>query len=209
MARSVSETGSTRQGGNATQFDEKRDAILGAAFGRFAAYGFRRTSMADIAQAAGMSRPALYLHFRNKDDVYRSLVQSYFDRACAQMEHALAEDGPVEEVLLAAFRSKDTESMEAILTSPHGPELLDAKSTNSAEVVAEGEARFRALLAEWLKRGVAQGRISADVVGTAPEALAAAMLAALHGLKTPPVSIESYRSGQEQLARLFARALTA
>ncbi len=47
----------------------KREAIHRAAIVEFAARGFSGTSMANIAEAAGMSRPALYQYFRNKGDI--------------------------------------------------------------------------------------------------------------------------------------------
>ena len=37
------------------------------------AYGYSRTTMDDIARAAEMSRPALYLLFRNKAEIYRAM----------------------------------------------------------------------------------------------------------------------------------------
>jgi len=37
----------------------------------FAEHGFRRTSMAMIAEAVGLSRPALYQYFDNREDVFR------------------------------------------------------------------------------------------------------------------------------------------
>lgn len=188
--------------------EDKRHKILGAAFDRFAAYGFRRTSMEDIARAAGMSRPALYLYFRNKEDVYRSLVQGYFERASAQMQAALAaQNAPLEDTLLAAFRAKDTEAMEVILTSEHGAELLDAGTTSCAECVQAGEALLRQHLVDWLARGAADGWLNGDMVTRDPAPLAGAIMAALKGLKSPPVDPLSYRRDQAQLARLFARAL--
>ena len=60
-----------------------RERILGAAFVRFARYGFRRTSMEDIAGEAGVSRAALYLQFRNKEEIFKSLAQDLQDRALA------------------------------------------------------------------------------------------------------------------------------
>ncbi len=51
--------------------------------------------MEDIARGAGMSRPALYLHYRNKDDIYRHLVRQHYDGAVAAVESALAGGGPV------------------------------------------------------------------------------------------------------------------
>ena len=55
--------------------DGKRGAILKAAFEVFITYGFRKTSMDDIARAAGMSRPGLYQLFANKTDIFRALVR--------------------------------------------------------------------------------------------------------------------------------------
>ena len=79
------------------------DAILEAAFGVFATYGFRRTSMDDIAKAAGMSRSALYLHYRNKEDIFRSLTQRFMEKALRDMAEVLSRDQPPERALIAAF----------------------------------------------------------------------------------------------------------
>jgi AcrR family transcriptional regulator len=43
--------------------DDKRTRILAAARSVFLRYGFKRVNMNDIADAAGVSRPALYLLF--------------------------------------------------------------------------------------------------------------------------------------------------
>jgi AcrR family transcriptional regulator len=52
--------------------EARRAAIQKAAIEEFASHGLRRTSMADIARAAGISRPALYQYFRDKDEVIAS-----------------------------------------------------------------------------------------------------------------------------------------
>lgn len=52
-----------------------REPILAAAVELFRAHGFAGTSMQDIATAAGLSRPALYYHFKNKEEILRSLVE--------------------------------------------------------------------------------------------------------------------------------------
>jgi AcrR family transcriptional regulator len=53
----------------------RREQIVGAAVAVFSRYGYRRTSMELLAEAAGVSRPALYQHFRNKKDVLRGVAQ--------------------------------------------------------------------------------------------------------------------------------------
>ena len=50
----------------------KRLHIARASLGVFARYGYRRTSMDLIAQAAQVSRPAVYQHFRNKEEIFRA-----------------------------------------------------------------------------------------------------------------------------------------
>ena len=54
--------------------DEREARILDAAFAKFSAYGFARTSMGDIAESAGMSRPALYQYFANKEEILTAVL---------------------------------------------------------------------------------------------------------------------------------------
>ncbi|MCP4038564.1 MAG: TetR/AcrR family transcriptional regulator [bacterium] len=51
-----------------------RDTILEAARGRFLRFGPRKTTMDEVARAAGCSRTTLYAHFRNMEDLYGSLL---------------------------------------------------------------------------------------------------------------------------------------
>jgi AcrR family transcriptional regulator len=181
---------------------ERPEAILDAAFQCFATYGFRRTTMDDIARAVGLSRPALYLHYRNKEDIFRSLAQRYFETAEAEMARVL--DRPttsVEAQLLEAMQAKDGAFMAAVLATPHGADLMDAGFQISGDIAAAGEARMQALLAGWLAR-----QVLPEGLGSAPD-LAGTVMAALKGLKTSCRDLDSYRSGQVRLARLIARAL--
>ena len=99
---------------------DREDAILDAAFHAFAGYGYRRVTMEDIAAGAGLSRTALYQHFRNKEDIFRSLSERYFGLCLAEMERALLADGAAEDVLRAAFIAKDGKFMDVVLGTPHG-----------------------------------------------------------------------------------------
>ena len=63
-----------------------RERILGAAFTLFGRYGFKRASMEDIASEASLSRAALYLQFRNKEDIFRDLARGLHDEGLSQAE---------------------------------------------------------------------------------------------------------------------------
>ena len=183
---------------------DKAQAVLLAALDVFARYGFRRSAMEDIARAAGMSRPALYQHFRNKEDIARSLVALYFDMAVTALETGLSCALPPAEALERAFLGMAGQFKETLLDSPHGAELLDMGDTVAPDLVRAGMARKADVLAEWLRREAQAGRLRLE---DPPEILAQVMLAALDGAKTPPFAL--YRDRLKALARLFGRGLSS
>ena len=178
-----------------------------AAFEAFRCYGFRRTSMEDIAAGAGMSRSALYLHFRNKEDIYRSLVARYYDQRSRAMEAALKVGKPVHEALKDALSEKDGQVIEAMLASPHGAELMDTSFTTSSDIAQAGEARFAEILGDWLAKEAEAGRIAqAPEIGS-PREVARSFLMAAKGFKQPDTDPETYRAMRDRLAFIFARGL--
>ncbi len=188
--------------------DSKQAAILNSAWTAFAAYGFRKTSMDDIARGAGMSRPALYQHYRNKEDIFRSLAARYYDEAAVAVAATLAGDGgvggAVAEQLAAALAAQGGALAEAMLSSPHGLELLDAGSTKAADIVATGEARLRDIYADWMKREAAAGRMA---LPADPVAVADTITVALKGIKSAGTDFATYRARVKVLAALIGAGL--
>jgi TetR/AcrR family acrAB operon transcriptional repressor len=68
------------------QAQATRDRILDTAEQVFSEHGVARTSLADIADAAGVTRGAIYWHFRNKGDLFAGLL----DRVALPMEEMVA-----------------------------------------------------------------------------------------------------------------------
>ncbi|MEN9375339.1 MAG: hypothetical protein RL710_496 [Pseudomonadota bacterium] len=68
-----------------------RHQLLDAAERVFAEKGVSRTSLNDIAQAAGASRGAIYWHFKNKADLFNAMLE----RITLPMEEALQKSGQV------------------------------------------------------------------------------------------------------------------
>lgn len=66
-----------------------RSLLLDTAERVFAEQGVSRTSLSDIAQAAGVSRGAIYWHFKNKADLFNAMM----DRLTLPMEAAFAHLG--------------------------------------------------------------------------------------------------------------------
>ena len=82
----------------------QREAILVAATAIFLRYGFKKTSMDDVARAAGVSRQGLYLYFDTKDLLFRESLQHLMSRLISNAR-AAAEDGnlSLRHRLLGAF----------------------------------------------------------------------------------------------------------
>lgn len=181
--------------------DPKAQTILESAWQAFSAYGFRKTSMDDIARGAGMSRPAVYLHFRNKEAIFTALVEAYYRQAREDIRAALEGEGTLADRVAHAFAAHGGATMEAMMSSAHGLELFEAGVSVAPEAIEAGEAALSGAYAEWLQK-----RDLPEAVGTAAE-VAQVFCAALKGIKHTAPDYPTYRMRVSQLAALMARAL--
>jgi AcrR family transcriptional regulator len=67
--------------------------VLTAALEAFGRYGFRKTSMEDVARSADISRQGLYLHFASKEALFRAAVGRELDTALDEASRRLDEKG--------------------------------------------------------------------------------------------------------------------
>ena len=73
----------------------RRQQILGAATGAFAAAGFEATGLDDVASSAGISRAILYRHFDSKAELYRAVL----DQARGRLQEAVGEPPYAERII--------------------------------------------------------------------------------------------------------------
>jgi AcrR family transcriptional regulator len=144
------------------QADEKQRAIQEAAIDRFSENGFAGTSMADIAAAAGMSRPALYQYFRNKEDIFASAFIHLFDVQVERALAGLAEPGSTAEQLDAFLQRFEGDLWERMFASAHSDEILNAKNAEIVAAIESVVARLWDAMAAYLSRA-APGRSRAAV----------------------------------------------
>jgi AcrR family transcriptional regulator len=84
---------------------ERRNQLLDVALDRFAASGFHDTSMEDVADAAGVTKPVLYQHFSSKRTLFLELLETVGGELLrAVSDSAAAETHPRQQVL-AGFRA--------------------------------------------------------------------------------------------------------
>ena len=76
------------------------DRILQKALGLFSERGYDATSVREICEAAGITKPTLYHFYGSKEGVYRAIVEGALERFRADMVGALAGEGTLRERLV-------------------------------------------------------------------------------------------------------------
>ena len=130
--------------------DPQRRAIHVAAITQISERGFSATSMANIADAAGMSRPALYQYFRNKGDIFSSAFVALFNDHADRALQALDDDGTNAQRLDGFLQRFEGDLWEQMAASEHSEEIMSAKTTDTAEEIQHVVARLRSGLATFL-----------------------------------------------------------
>ena len=185
------------------QADQKSEGILDAALPVFVRYGFRKTSMADIARAAGISRAALYLSFGSKEELFRAGSARAHARTMRNVEAALAGTGDVFSRIEAAIAAFQRDLIAPLSASDSAAELFDTNMTLAKDITLAARARLVAQLAQALADAQTTGAISLDAVNARPVDVAAMMVASMEGIK------DAQGAGQslEESTRLFMRLL--
>lgn len=75
-----------------------RQAVLAAALHLFSERGYAATRLSDIAEAAGVTRGAIYHHFDDKAHLYRTLLRGFADEFSRQVAAAIQEGGSFLEI---------------------------------------------------------------------------------------------------------------
>ena len=77
---------------------EKRELILDAALDVFSANGFRGSTIDQIAEAAGMSKPNLLYYFHRKEDIHEELLRRLLETWLAPLREMHPDGDPMTEI---------------------------------------------------------------------------------------------------------------
>ena len=84
---------------------ERRQQLLDTAVGVFARNGYHDTSMNDIAEAAGVTKPVLYQHFESKRELFRELLGEIGEQLRDTIAKASADAPGPRQQIEAGFRA--------------------------------------------------------------------------------------------------------
>lgn len=181
----------------------RRNAILEAAAGVFLRYGFKKTSMDDLARAAGLSRQGLYLHFATKEALFKDAVLHLIATTRAAGRAALGrEELALEDRLLAAFEAVHGHAVGQP-GAEHMNELLETATQLVGPTVNEVEQSLAGDVAKLLRSaGVAAAWKEA---GVSAKDLAEHLCAASYGVKHRVTTVAEYREQMRVAVRIVCR----
>jgi AcrR family transcriptional regulator len=186
--------------------DSRREALLEAAVGVFARYGFRKSSMDEVARAAGVSRQGLYLLFADKEELFRKALNFKLARQLSAAVLALSQVGePLEARLIAAC---DEWAGQYIGTmGADAADLMCASTTLAGDTLAHHVAQFQKALAHAIELSPLADFCTA--AGVSPADAATALHATARGLKLGARSRQEFTRGMTAAVRMFCAPLTA
>lgn len=185
--------------------DARRIALLEASFSVFARFGYRKTSMDEVARAAQISRQGLYLHFANKEDLFRAMLRHAVDSSLAAALRALKGDTAITERVLGGFDAWVGQYVGRF--GADASDLIEAAETLGGNVFAEQEKVFlEAVAGELREAGLAAVYKPA---GLTTRHLAENLAATARGLKHSCTTREEFRQAFATAVRITCAPLAA
>ena len=185
----------------------KKNSILDAAAGVFAQYGFRRTTMNDIATASGVSRPALYLMFDNKEHLFKELAGHRVELALYNAQAELEKNQVVTVRFVNAIKTFERTYTEPVANSPHGDELIDVNRNLAADIMSKGRANLIAALAKVLRNADRSGDVNFQNIPLTHKGFVELLLSSMDGIKKNSTSKSEYRKQTQRLMQVFLRTI--
>ena len=183
-----------------TPGSERQERILSVALEVFGRYGFRKASMDDIARSADISRQGLYLHFANKEALFRAAVRQELDTALVDVSRCLNEEGVgLERRVVAALDTWLGRYVGSMLASDIGS-MLQNPAMQLGDLVDPAIAAVDARLAAAIAAAMSEN--DRRRLGVTPEEIAGALHTVAQGAKY--LSAARAESREEFVARTTA-----
>jgi AcrR family transcriptional regulator len=188
----------------AEQTDTRHLAVLDAAVGVFARYGFRKSSMDEVARAAGVSRQGLYLQFANKEELFRKALQHSLNSQLIAAVAALArQQDSLELRLIAACDAWSGRFVGSL--GADAADLMCASTSLAGATLTHYETQFELAVTRAIADSPLDGFCT--TAGLCPADLARVLHATARGLKQRCASREEFVKGMTVAARMFCTPL--
>ena len=129
---------------------DTEEKIVEAAIRTFVRFGARKTAMADIAEAAGVSRQTLYATFGGKDELIVASIRTVTERSLAEVRDGLKGCSTLSERLDVYLGGTVVKSFELLQSSGDAEDLISGHNQAGRSEIARSHERHEVLLAEIL-----------------------------------------------------------
>ena len=163
-----------------------RDRILDAAMRGFRRQGFRRSSIEQAAEAAGLTRQALYHHFKSREALFRAVIERLHENAlAAEIAAGTATEkagGGLADILIAEITARIGQLAAPLEGSPHIEELFSEHLLQARDIYQKYAAHYAAQLTTTIERVCRKQGLALKGM-TAPD-FARCVEMAFHGTKS-------------------------
>ena len=161
---------------------ETREIILDAARELFATEGYEGVSMRKVAEKIEYSPTAIYVHFKDKEELFHELCHEDFERLAAEFQKRPLPSDPVEQIrqigrIYIEFGIRYPNHFKLMFMTPHPPAPLNEKDH---EVKGNPEKDSYAFLMLTVRQALAAGRFREELKD--PDLIAQTLWASVHGV---------------------------
>lgn len=183
-----------------------QDRILDAAMRVFRRHGFRRSSIEQAAEEAGLTRQALYHHFASKEVLFRAVLERLYEQGLAAEIAAAkaAEEAGLDlaDILAAEIGARMQSLLASLKDSPHTEELFSEHLAQARDLYQSYSNRFAEEIATTIARVCRTRKLTLDSGITVRE-LARCVEMAIHGTKSAFPSMQPLDAFLKQLQTML------
>ncbi|MBF0431497.1 MAG: TetR/AcrR family transcriptional regulator [Fibrobacteria bacterium] len=136
--------------------DIKND-ILKAAIDLFGRYGYKKTTVDEIAEAANIGKGTVYLNFSTKEDILFTIIKENAEKMLKKLKSELRKKEDIKEKLRLILHWRPERVFEFNAKYHHAMELMPVKKDLVKRIGAGPLKTYIAILTETLDEGNASG----------------------------------------------------
>lgn len=158
--------------------------------------------MNDIAEEAGVSRPALYVLFKSKEDIFVGVFLQWVDESIAEIEREFAKAATPVKKIERAFEIWTVRPFEMMMSSPEANELVECSLGFAQASLRQGYNKFESVIAPVLASVVERHSAKPHI---APKRTAHILASAVRGFKQTVTTPTELRQLIKELLMLSLR----
>ena len=183
--------------------EEVRAHIVRIARKIFTRYGFRKTTMEEIASSAKKGKSSIYYYFKSKEEIFRAVVEKEADELKQQLERTICkDDAPVDKLrTYILFRLHHVRTVENFYAALNDEYL--AHMDFILEIRRNFDMEERQVVRGILEEGMGDGSFQV----TSSEIGAIAITTMMKGLELPLLLSDAHKQDRQELLEDLIRVL--